>query len=43
MGNILTLTPALPITKPEMDKALAIIGDALSEIEFRKSSVRHPA
>ena len=43
MGNILTLTPALTITKPEMDKALAIIDDALSEIESRKSSVRHPA
>lgn len=38
MGNILTLTPALIITKEEMDKALDIIDDCLEEIEKRRSS-----
>ena len=33
MGNILTLTPALTITKSEMDKALDIIEACLDEIE----------
>ena len=36
MGNILTLTPALTITKTELDKALTIIGDALKEVGSRK-------
>ncbi|MBI3853163.1 MAG: aspartate aminotransferase family protein [Verrucomicrobia bacterium] len=40
MGNILTLTPALTITKPQMDKALAIISDALNEIELHKQIKR---
>jgi 4-aminobutyrate aminotransferase len=31
MGNILTLTPALTITKKEIDKALDIIGDCIAE------------
>ena len=34
MGNILTLTPALTITKAEMDKALDIIEECLAEIEI---------
>jgi len=34
MGNILTLTPPLIITKQEMDQALTILEDAISEIEF---------
>jgi 4-aminobutyrate aminotransferase len=33
MGNIITLTPALTIKKEEMDKALAIIDECLSEVE----------
>ena len=33
MGNILTLTPALTITREEMAKALDIIEECLSEIE----------
>lgn len=33
MGNIITLTPALTIKKEEMDKALAIIEDCLTEVE----------
>ena len=34
MGNILTLTPALTITKAEMDKALDIIEECLAEIDI---------
>jgi 4-aminobutyrate aminotransferase len=34
MGNILTLTPALTITKAEMDRALDIIEECLAEIEI---------
>ena len=33
MGNILTLTPALIITREEMDKALDIIDECLTEVE----------
>jgi 4-aminobutyrate aminotransferase len=33
MGNILTLTPALTITRGEMDQALAIIEDSIAEVE----------
>jgi 4-aminobutyrate aminotransferase len=33
MGNIITLTPALTIKKEEMDKALTIIDECLSEVE----------
>jgi 4-aminobutyrate aminotransferase-like enzyme len=33
MGNILTLTPALIITKDEMDKALDIIEECIAEVE----------
>jgi len=33
MGNILTLTPALTISRVEMDRALAIIEDSIAEIE----------
>jgi len=33
MGNILTLTPALTITKDEIDKALTIIEECLTEVE----------
>jgi 4-aminobutyrate aminotransferase len=38
MGNILTLTPALIITKEEMGRALDIIDGCLEEIEKRRSS-----
>ena len=33
MGNILTLTPALTITKEEMDAALDIIEECIADIE----------
>jgi 4-aminobutyrate aminotransferase len=33
MGNILTLTPALTITREEMDRALAIIEACIDEVE----------
>jgi 4-aminobutyrate aminotransferase len=33
MGNIITLTPSLTITKDEMDKALQIIEDSIAEVE----------
>jgi 4-aminobutyrate aminotransferase len=33
MGNILTLTPALTITREEMDRALVIIEDSIAEVE----------
>jgi 4-aminobutyrate aminotransferase len=33
MGNILTLTPALTISKEEMDAALNIIEDCIAEVE----------
>jgi len=36
MGNIITLTPALTITRDEMDNALDIIEDCLSEVEKEK-------
>jgi 4-aminobutyrate aminotransferase len=36
MGNILTLTPALIITREEMDRALDIIEACLAEVENRK-------
>ena len=35
MGNILTLTPALTITRDEMDQALDIIDACLTEVEGR--------
>jgi 4-aminobutyrate aminotransferase len=34
MGNILTLTPPLTITEPEMDRALNILGECFEEIEI---------
>ena len=33
MGNILTLTPALTITREEMDTALDIIEECIAEVE----------
>jgi 4-aminobutyrate aminotransferase len=33
MGNILTLTPPLTITREEMDKALDIIEECITEVE----------
>ena len=33
MGNIITLTPALTITKDQMDKALGILDECLTEAE----------
>lgn len=45
MGNIMTLTPALTITRSQMEEALAIIDESLSEVENtvggRKASVDH--
>jgi 4-aminobutyrate aminotransferase len=35
MGNILTLTPALTITKEEMNQAFQILDDSLREVERR--------
>jgi len=41
MGNVLTLTPPLTITKAEMDKALDILEECLEEVEDqRKESER---
>ena len=36
MGNILTLTPALTITKKEMDTGLDIIEKCIAEVENQK-------
>ena len=36
MGNILALTPALTITKKEMDTALDVIEDCIAEVEEKK-------
>ena len=36
MGNILTLTPPLIITQEEMDQALSILEESISEIEIRR-------
>jgi 4-aminobutyrate aminotransferase len=33
MGNILTLTPALTITREEMDRALGIVEESIAEVE----------
>ena len=33
MGNILTLTPPLIITRPEMDQALAILEECIADVE----------
>ena len=33
MGNILTLTPPLIITQDEMDNAVAIVDECLTEVE----------
>ena len=33
MGNIITLTPALTISRAEMDAALNIIEDCIAEVE----------
>ncbi|MBI2927772.1 MAG: aspartate aminotransferase family protein [Verrucomicrobia bacterium] len=35
MGNILTLTPALTLTREEMDRALAILEECLGELESK--------
>ncbi len=36
MGNIITLTPALTITKDEMDQALAIIEESINQVETKQ-------
>ena len=36
MGNIVTLTPALTITRPEMDRALQILESALEAVSKKK-------
>ena len=33
MGNILTLTPALTVTREEMDSALDVIEECIAEVE----------
>jgi 4-aminobutyrate aminotransferase-like enzyme len=33
MGNIITLTPALTITREEMDRALDIVEGCIAEVE----------
>jgi 4-aminobutyrate aminotransferase-like enzyme len=33
MGNIITLTPALTITRAQMDDALRILDECLTEVE----------
>lgn len=38
MGNILTLTPALTITRAEMDRALAIIEECLGEVAGKNAA-----
>jgi 4-aminobutyrate aminotransferase len=35
-GNILTLRPALVITRPEMDRAIDIIDEVIGEVEQGK-------
>jgi 4-aminobutyrate aminotransferase len=37
MGNILTLTPALTITREEMDRALGIIEESIAEVEKERT------
>ncbi len=37
MGNIITLTPPLTITRQEMDKALDILDECLTELERNSS------
>ena len=36
MGNILTLTPPLTITKAEMDRALDILDDCFEEVDIQR-------
>jgi 4-aminobutyrate aminotransferase len=36
MGNIIALTPALTITKDEMDQALAIIEESINQVETKQ-------
>ena len=38
MGNILTLTPALTITRLEMDRALGILEECISEVERQSAN-----
>lgn len=38
MGNIITLTPPLTITKEEMEKALRIIDESIYEVERTRFS-----
>jgi 4-aminobutyrate aminotransferase len=33
MGNILTLTPALTVSREDLDKAIGILGEALTEVD----------
>jgi 4-aminobutyrate aminotransferase len=41
MGNILTLTPPLTITKPEMDKALDILDECFEEVDVQRKWAAH--
>lgn len=40
MGNIITLTPALTITRPEMDRAIDILDECFGEIEHARERSR---
>ncbi|HXW16129.1 MAG TPA: aminotransferase class III-fold pyridoxal phosphate-dependent enzyme, partial [Terriglobia bacterium] len=42
MGNILTLTPPLTITKAEMDSALDILADCFEEVDDQHKRVADP-
>jgi 4-aminobutyrate aminotransferase len=42
MGNILTLTPALTITREEMDRAMDILDQAMVEVERKAGYEFHP-
>jgi 4-aminobutyrate aminotransferase len=42
MGNILTLTPALTITREEMDRAMDILDQAMVEVEREAGYEFHP-
>jgi 4-aminobutyrate aminotransferase-like enzyme len=33
MGNVITLTPALTISRAEMDQALQILDEAIGQVE----------
>ncbi len=40
MGNVLTLTPPLTVTRPEMDRALDIVEACIAEVEITPAGLR---